>query len=165
MIAKRVLMALFVAVVMVLAGRTAKAECSDFVEFDMNCTGAGGCTGEWVDTLCTFGCYPADCVVDGGSIPCCGRRHDYDVFGDCTGNCDCSGIECGNARRRVHVRSAQINPEHRAELLQGYAPGLAMLGADLSYRPPQLINVFSRCSHKYELTVMSGKIIVTGGGM
>jgi hypothetical protein len=164
MTTKRGLMILFVVFVMVLAVPKVKADdCVGIEDFGSeDCTGANGCTGSYELEYCSFGCISGECNGRGSSGECCGKKYYIpNISGD--GGEGCSGVECGDARRRVHVRVAQINPERRAELMQGYTPGVMMLGADIGYKPAQLIYTFDRCSHSFGLLVEDGKLVALGG--
>ena len=157
----RVLLPTFALLVMMFATRTAKAECVGYFDLGSeDCTGKNGCENSWDELLCSFGCVSGTCSLS-NSTECCGVIHrSAQIYGDGDG---CSGEECGDAHRRIHVRNTHTNPQYRAELLQGYTPGLIMLSADISYKEPGLIYAFNRCSHSYEMVVEDVKIVPLGG--
>jgi hypothetical protein len=157
----RVLLLLFVVLVMVFATRTAKADdCVGIEDFgSQSCSGAKGCESEYESEYCSFGCVSGTCNGRGSSGECCGKI--YYVPNISGGGGDgCSGIECGDGR--VHARASHVNLEHRAELLRGYTPGLIMLSVNVSYKAPQLIYSFNRCSHTYEVVMDGGRLAPTG---
>ncbi len=155
------LLTLSVILGMALGTRTAKADCVEYWDFGPQPCTVGQCQSQWEDITCGFGCVSGTCSMS-NSTECCGVLHHYaQIYGD-RGN-DCSGVECGDARPRIHAKSSQVNPEHRAELLQGYTPGFIMLSADLSSRDPELVYIFSRCSHSYVLVVEHGKALAREG--
>jgi len=157
----RVLLLVSGALILTLDTAPARARCVDYWDIgSVPCSGPGGCQSEWEDVTCWFGCISGTCNDDGNSTECCGVRHDYaQVYGD-GGNCD---NECGDSPVRVHATASNTNPLHRAELLQGYSPGLIMLDAHTSYKPTQLIYVLNRCNHTYELMVLDGRVVPSGG--
>ena len=157
------LMTLFVAVVMVFAARTAKADCVGIEDFGSeNCSGVGGCEGSYEMEFCSFGCVSGECNGRGSSGECCGRIYYIpNIYGD--GGEGCSGVECGDVSVRAHARSSRLTSQHSAELLQGYTPGLIMLGADIGYKAPQLVYTFDRCNHNFGLVVEDGKLVTLGG--
>jgi len=147
----------FVALVMILATCPAKADCVGYeVIGPLPCK--GGC--EWNQTLCTFGCTSGTCNSKGNTTECCGVPKNYaQIAEDGQGGC---GEFCGDSRARLHSSVLHASPEHRAELLQGYTPGLVMLRTNLSYRPPLLVYVLNR-NHSYEVVVDDRELVTTGG--
>jgi hypothetical protein len=86
------LMTLFVAVVMVFAARTAKADCVGIEDFGSeNCSGVGGCEGSYEMEFCSFGCVSGECNGRGSSGECCGRIYYIpNIYGD--GGKDAAGL-------------------------------------------------------------------------
>ena len=71
--------------------------------------------------------------------------------------------DCSQLPIRFHLGSLHPRPEHRAELMQGYPAGTVMLNATKGYRPPELVETYSRCSHSYTIAVHNGRIVATEG--
>ncbi len=51
---------------------------------------------------------------------------------------------------------------YRAELYQGYTPGLIKINDDLSYREPLMFYVLDRCNHTYGVLEEDGSLIAGG---
>jgi len=157
----RVLLSLLsVVVVVICAAPTARAGCwGDYVSGPWMCFG-NGCNSQYYDTDCAFGCVSGTCNPDGDSQECCAIEEKYaQVFPDGGNGCG----ECGSIRARDYARVLHPTPEHRAELLQGHAPGLIMLSTSVSYMPPRLIYTRNRCNHKYGTRIENGRLITVGG--
>jgi len=159
----RALPPLFAILAALFSAPAAKAECWDYWDWGaVDCTGSGGCESQWEDITCGIGCVSGSCNSTGNSTECCGTRHDYAAGVD-DGQDSCHGVGCGGSPGRHHIRGPRAQSQHRAELLQGYTPGLVMISADLSYKEPQLIYVLNRCNRTYEAVADGGKVLPGGG--
>lgn len=141
--------------------KVARAGCWDYYNVPRTCTGAKGCRGEYITSMCTFGCVSGDCVDNGNSGSCCGHiYYNAQISGD---GGDCDGFDCGDSRvRPVHPRSEQSR--HGKELWRGAVLGQVELGDGLTYRPPRLLFVPDRCARRYAV-VVEEKAAVAAGGM
>lgn len=152
---QRVMLMLVLGFFVTFASHTVTAQCFSYGEGDeAECSGTN-CSGWYRLSFCDFGCDAQFCEPAGNSLECCGQRYDY---AEASGPCH----DCGQPPR-THVRASHPNQEYRAELLQGYTPGLIMLSATKSYSPPELVEIYSRCSRTYRLVVKEGRIFTTEG--
>jgi len=115
----RAFLLIFAVFVVMFATRIAKADCTGYSDNgSISCSGANGCKSQWEMITCWFGCTSGTCNPDGNTTECCGAPHDYaQVYPDGGRGCECGDV-------RVHARASHVNLQHRAELLQGYTPGL-----------------------------------------
>lgn len=162
----RALLPVLVLFAMTFATRTVQAACwSYYAPAPDPCVGEHDCTGQWQPVYCDFGCTSGSCNDRGNSTECCGVREDYAQISPDGGN-GCNTGDCGEqgeVRIRSHAQTPRATPEHRAELLQSYSPGLIMVSASMSYKPPELLYRFNGCSHSYELVVEDARMLASGG--
>lgn len=153
---QRVMLMFVLGFFVTFAAHAATAQCFKYTNGDPTECWGTNCQSQYIVTYCDFGCQAQFCTFNGNSLNCCGQRIDYaQAFGPCH--------DCGQPEIRIHVRASRPNRDYRAELLQGYSPGLIMLSATKSYRPPELAEIFIRCSHAYRLFVREGQIVATEG--
>ena len=136
-----------------LATHAVTAQCFSYGEGDETECWGTNCHGWYKLSFCDVGCAGEFCDGQGNSLNCCGTEYRYAQISE-----PCH--DCGQPPR-AHVRESHPNPEFRAELLQGYTPGLVMLSATKSYRPPQLVETYSRCRRTYRLVVEEGRMFTT----
>jgi hypothetical protein len=160
----RLVLSFFILLVMVFAAGSAKAQCWGYSQFTPERCSSPGCMGSYTPTYCRFGCVSGTCENQGGSGQCCGHLY-YTAVIYPDGQDSCHDLGCGeNGQfRRVHGKTSRVDSQYSAELRQGYTPGLIMLSARLSYKPPRLVYAFSRCNHSFRLIIEDGRVSTTGG--
>lgn len=137
----------------------ANASCTDYEDFgDVRCSGAGGCVSSHPSIICGFGCISGTCNSRGSSGECCGNIY-YVANISPDGGRGCTQAGCGELRSRNHSSSVPSSPEHRAELLKGYSPGVVLLSERLSYKEPQIIYALDRCNHNFGFVVSDGRVV------
>ena len=162
MMENRTLLLTLIALTTIFTARPANAGCWDYLDLgSAECFGPKGCNLEYEIITCGSGCTLGTCVKDGNSGECCGKRYDYAQI-NAIGKCDGCGPG-GNIVVRAHAKPSHVDLQRRAELLQGYTPGLIMMSETVSYRPPRVFYMFNRCDRTYRLVIEDGTNVSTGG--
>ena len=131
------------------------AQCFQYGEIDWECSGTN-CQQEIQLSTCDVGCHAGMCIPNGNTRQCCGAPVHYAQL---TLQChDCTPLPI-----RFHLKDAHPNQESRADLMQGYTAGVVMLTDSRGYRPPELLETYSRCNRSYGLSVYEGQVIVREG--
>lgn len=133
---------LFGIALVVFIAPKAHAQCVDTVDLgDEMCSDGSGCESSHPIIECTFGCISGTCNSDGNGGRCCGEEFSTaQITHDGEGRCN--NVECGGEVTRRPISKRRI-PKRKLD------PELAFL----SYRPPQMVFVPSRCEHAYEMRV------------
>ena len=152
-------LAVFASVVFIAA--PASAGCYSYGEAQADCSGEDGCTGTYTYSTCEPGCFAGTCDPFGNSGSCCNKPY-YNAQIDPDGGI-CHGGDCDESSFRPHARGANAAARRNSVFRRDYTPGFAMLTPQLSYRDPQLVYVYDRCSRSYALVLQDGKILARGG--
>lgn len=132
--------------------KSANAGCYDYSVFGpIQCTGTGGCTGEFYRVRCTWGCISGSCNNQGNSGECCGKiYYSAQIYPD-QASCHCGELPTVARRLEPSSRSEDAFPASRKT-----RASVIVASRLMTPRLPRFTFVPDTCAHAYAVVVDDG---------